>query len=101
MLGKLTARNGIAYTGAPDHVRLISNRLRDGLSEVDLRSIIAYCAVELEWADQPEMAKYLRPETLFGPKTYTRYLDAARKFMADSGEVLEPIVPLVGEEAAS
>jgi uncharacterized phage protein (TIGR02220 family) len=101
VLEKLSARNGISYTGAPDHVRLIANRLRDGLTELDLRSIVAHCAVDLEWAEKPEMAKYLRPETLFGPKTYTRYLDPARKFMADTGEVLKPIVPVEGEEAAS
>lgn len=102
LLEKLGERNGISYTGAPDHVRLIANRLRDGLTELDLRSIIAHCAVDLEWAEPGhEMAKYLRPETLFGPKTYTRYLDPARKFMADTGEVLKPIVPVEGEEAAS
>jgi uncharacterized phage protein (TIGR02220 family) len=78
VLEKLSARNGVRYSGARDHVQSIVGRLRDGLTEMDLRKVIAYCAVELKWAEKPDMAPYLRPETLFGPKTIAKYLDPAR-----------------------
>lgn len=82
VLEKLGARNGVKYTGSPQHLRLIANQLRAGVSEMELRAVIGYCAIELEWADKPEMAKYLRPETLFGPQTIARYLDPARTWFA-------------------
>lgn len=80
VLEKLSARSKIKYRGSDEHKRLIISRLRDGASESDLRAVVGYCAVELEWASKPEMARYLRPETLFGPKTIERYLDAARNW---------------------
>ena len=84
VLGKLGSHTGIAYSGASEHVRLIVGQIRDGLSERDLRAIVGYCALPggLNWAEKPDLAKYLRPETLFGPRTVARYLDAARAWAA-------------------
>jgi uncharacterized phage protein (TIGR02220 family) len=82
ILGKLTERNGIRYSGTTEHIRLIVAQLRNGVDEMHLRYVIGYCAAELEWASDPEMAKYLRPETLFGPKTLSKYLDAALTWVA-------------------
>ncbi len=78
VLGKLSSRNGVRYTGSDEHVGLIVRHLRSGVSELELRYVVGYCAAELEWADDADMAKYLRPETLFGPKTISKYLDPAR-----------------------
>lgn len=77
VLSKLSERNGVRYSGTDEHIRLITNRLRDGIEEMHLRYVIAYCAAELDWTNKPEMANYLRPETLFGPKTIAKYLDPA------------------------
>lgn len=82
VLGKLTARNGVAYQGSKEHTRLIVARLREGYSEMDLRGVIGYCATELGWRDKPDMLPYLRPETLFGPETFTRYVEPARAWLA-------------------
>jgi uncharacterized phage protein (TIGR02220 family) len=89
VLDKLSGRNGVQYTGSSEHVRLISNQLRNGVTEADLRKVIGYCAIELEWADKPEMDVYLRPETLFGPKTIAKYLDPARTWFDKQGLELE------------
>ena len=78
VLDKLTAQNGVRYSGTAEHTRLIVAQLRAGVSEMDLRAVIGYCALELDWKADPDMAKYLRPETLFGPRTIARYLDPAR-----------------------
>jgi uncharacterized phage protein (TIGR02220 family) len=88
VLGKLTGHNGVRYSGTPAHTRLIVSRLREGLSEMDLRVVVYYCAVAkgMEWATSPEMVRFLRPETLFGPNTIARYLDAARSWYATLGK---------------
>ena len=59
---------------------MISSLLTRGLTEMDLRSIAAYCGHETGkgWANKPEMAEYLRPETLYGPDKHESYLDPAR-----------------------
>lgn len=80
VLEKLGAQNGVAYTNSPAHIRLIVGRLREGATELDLRAIVGFCASN--WKGKPEMAEYLRPETLFGPKTITKYLDPARSWAA-------------------
>lgn len=87
MLGVLTKYSGVVYQlergGAPtESVLLVAHRMRDGLTELDLRSIVAYCghASGQGWADKPEMRPYLRPATLFGPKTHAKYLDPARSW---------------------
>lgn len=82
VLAKLSERNGIAYSGTNEHIGLISRHLRSGVAEMDLRYVVAYCAAELGWAAKPDMAPYLRPETLFGPKTLSKYLDAARTWVS-------------------
>ncbi len=84
ILEKLGNHTDTRYSGTDDHTRLIVARLRDGLTELDLRKIIAYCAhpTGMGWLDKPDQIKYLRPETLFGPKTYSRYLDPARSWYA-------------------
>jgi uncharacterized phage protein (TIGR02220 family) len=73
----LSKHSGIAYRGSEAHVALILGRLRAGASELELRKVAWYCAAKLGWKDKPEMRSYLRPETLFGPKSIERYLDAA------------------------
>lgn len=82
VLGKLGDRNGTAYEGCDEHVRLIVEQLRRGRTEMDLRKVIAYCAEVKRWEDDPEWRHCLNPATLFGPKNITRYLDEARSWAA-------------------
>ena len=93
VLEKLSAQNRVNYTGTDEHIRLIVNQLRAGRSEMDLRAVIGYCAVELDWKSKPEMAAYLRPETLFGPKTIARYLDPALTWFKALPEDRRPHAP--------
>ena len=80
VLEKLGVVSGVSFRGADAHVRLIVGRLRDGVSELELRAVIAYC--DETWEGKPEMRRYLRPETLFGPTTIAKYLDPARSRFA-------------------
>jgi len=88
VLERLGARNGVSYTGSDAHVRLIVNRLRDGVTELELRAVVSYCASPkasggLGWEGNDTMHAHLCPETLFGPNTHTRYLDPARTWARD------------------
>lgn len=101
VLERIGSHNGVRYSGTDKHVGLVAARIRDGLDEADLRAIVAYCANK--WADKPDMLEYLRPETLFGPDSHTKYLDAARSaFAADIAEFrakqsAQPTLTLVPE----
>jgi len=89
VLGKITERTGVGYGRDKNHLALIAARLRDGVSERDLRAVIAYCWDEsgLGWRSKTigesgeAMAQYLRPETLFGPKKISQYLPPARAWL--------------------
>lgn len=76
VLERLGSHNGVRYSGANEHVALVAARMRDGVDEAELRAIVVHCVNQ--WSDKPEMQEYLRPETLFGPKTHAKYLEPAR-----------------------
>lgn len=67
----------------PDtHEPLILARLREGKTADDLEAIARYCAVKLGWKSDAKMADYLRPPTLYGPQSITKYIDQAREYAA-------------------
>jgi len=78
VLHSLSRYNGVSYSGTLKHCSLICARLDEGLSALELRKVAWYCAVVLGWKSDAKMFPYLRPETLYGPETISRYLDAAR-----------------------
>lgn len=80
VLDRLAERSGVNYRGSEKHTKLIVARLRQGVSEWDMRRVIGYCAEKLQWQGNPKMHHYLRPETMFGPETVEKYLDAARSW---------------------
>ena len=80
VLERLSSASGVAYRGSPPHVRLILARLREGVSELELRAVVRYC--DDQWQRKPEMRQYLRPETLFGTEKIHQYLDPARAWCA-------------------
>lgn len=83
VLAKLSEHNGIRYTVSDRHAALIATQLRRGVTELELRAVVAYCAVELGWKHDERMRQFLRPETLFGPETIAKYLDPARTTYAE------------------
>ena len=89
VMGKLSRESGVAYRAtSKTHGRLIVARLRDGVTEPELRAVIAYCASPKTeggkgWRGDPKMHEFLRPETLFGPEAIERYLAPARTWAAE------------------
>lgn len=88
VLDKLSRESGVEYrASSATHQRVVVARLREGVTENELRAVIVHCADPepggLGWRDNPKMRAFLRPETLFGPTTIERYLPPARKLLAD------------------
>lgn len=54
------------------NIKFITDRLKDGATESQCRQVIARQI--REWADKPEMHKYLRPETLFNETKFNSYV---------------------------
>lgn len=57
------------------HIQNINARIEEGHSLEDLKMVIE--SKKIEWGKDPNMAQYLRPQTLFGSK-FNGYLTAAK-----------------------
>lgn len=74
VINHLNSRAGTGYKPTTANTRkLVKTRLKEGFTVEDMKLVIdKKCA---EWLNNPEMAKFLRPETLFGNK-FEGYLNA-------------------------
>ncbi len=61
--------------------RIILARLKERFVIKDFKIVIN--AKFREWANNPDMAKYLTPETLFRPSKFAKYLDEAKTLRSD------------------
>ena len=63
----LNHKAGTKYNSAANNtIKLINARLKEGFTVDDFKKVIDYKVSE--WKDNPDMAKYLRPATLFSGK---------------------------------
>lgn len=94
MLNQIAGRS---FKPIDSHKRFIKGRIAEGFTLEDFRAVIEFKTAE--WKNDPEMARYLQPSTLFGNK-FDGYLQAARSkvkngddqildFLAESGIKLE------------
>nr|UVX84569.1 MAG: Replication initiator protein A (RepA) N-terminus [Bacteriophage sp.] len=74
IIGHLNQRAGTHYKASTASTRkLIKARLKEGFTVDEFKTVIdKKCA---DWLNNRDMAQYLRPETLFGPK-FESYLNA-------------------------
>lgn len=69
----LNSKAGVHYKhNANATKRVIDARLKEGYTPADFKAVIDKKVAE--WINNPEMSKYLRPTTLFGPK-FESYLN--------------------------
>lgn len=77
-LNQLSGRN---YRPAPSNIKLLRARLAEGYTAQEIADVIARkCA---EWIDDPKMAQFLRPATVFGDEKFNQYV----------GELGQPLPP--------
>ena len=68
-LNSLAGRN---YKPVPSNIKFLKARLAEGHTPQEIADVIARkCA---EWLDDPKMAQYLRPATLFNAEKFNQYV---------------------------
>jgi len=68
----LINRSGKKFKHVPANLNLITARLKEGNEESELLAVINYkCS---EWENDPKMAKYIRPATLFNAEKFNQYI---------------------------
>lgn len=68
----LNEKTGKHFTDTAANLTLVTARLREGFTPLQLRQVVAMKV--REWKTKPEMVGYLRPETLFGAKKFSSYV---------------------------
>ncbi|CAJ0699250.1 conserved phage C-terminal domain-containing protein [Ralstonia wenshanensis] len=72
VIGYLNAKAKSAFRCATTNVNLIRARLKSGATVEQCKAVVD--AKVAEWGANPEMRKFLRPETLFGATKFEQYL---------------------------
>ena len=72
ILGFLNRRTGHRYQPVEANLRMIMARLREGATITAIRAVIG--AKTDQWKDDPKMAEYLRPDTLFNATKFASYV---------------------------
>ena len=90
----LNAKTGSAYKASSKaNISVIRARLNDGYTVEDCKKVIDTKAGQ--WLTNPDMVKYLRPETLFRPSKFEGYLNECRGKPSIRGDS-----PPISEQAA-
>lgn len=71
IIAYLNDRSGHAFRAVESNLRLIRARLAEGATPDECRAVID--AKVLQWVNDPKMAEYLRPATLFNATNYANY----------------------------
>lgn len=74
----LNEKTGRAFHNTEANKKLIKARLNDGFTKQDFKLVIDYKA--MDWKDNQDMQKYLRPNTLFAPSHFDDYLNEAKEY---------------------
>ena len=90
----LNAKTGSAYKASSKaNISVIRARLNDGYTVEDCKKVIDTKASQ--WLTNPDMVKYLRPETLFRPSKFEGYINECRGKPTIRGDS-----PPISEQAA-
>lgn len=69
----LNKKAGRKFKHTETNITPIVARLKDGFTAKDIAQVIVYKVND--WNNDPQMSKYLRPETLFRPSKFEAYLN--------------------------
>ncbi|HEM3108771.1 TPA: phage replisome organizer N-terminal domain-containing protein [Streptococcus suis] len=73
----LNQETGHTYKFIATHTKFIQARYKDGYTLEDFKKVIDTKVAQ--WKNNTEMAKYLRPKTLFSPSNFDSYLNESPK----------------------
>ena len=72
ILNFLIKRSNKSFKHVPSNLKLITARLKEGHKICDLTAVIEMKVKE--WENDPKMAKYIRPATLFNAEKFNQYV---------------------------
>lgn len=78
VIDHMNQTTGSRYQKKPTSKKPINGRLSEGFTVEDLQLVVEF--KYQHWGDNPEMAQYLRPATLFGTDKFNGYLMAAKRW---------------------
>ncbi|AZR98213.1 phage replisome organizer N-terminal domain-containing protein [Streptococcus suis] len=85
----LNQETGHTYKFIATHTKFIQARYKDGYTLEDFKKVIDTKVAQ--WKNNTEMAKYLRPKTLFSPSNFDSYLNEAPKPIQVEQDNMEPL----------
>lgn len=87
----LNQETGHVYKFIATHTKFIQARYKDGYTLEDFKKVIDTKVAQ--WKNNTEMAKYLRPKTLFSPSNFDSYLNETPKQGQSSNNDNHPPLP--------
>ncbi|WP_155962586.1 phage replisome organizer N-terminal domain-containing protein [Streptococcus ruminantium] len=85
----LNQETGHTYKFIATHTKFIKARYKDGYTLEDFKKVIDTKVAQ--WKNNTEMAKYLRPKTLFSPSNFDSYLNEVPKRVQTEQDNIEPL----------
>ncbi|MGQ7424385.1 phage replisome organizer N-terminal domain-containing protein [Streptococcus suis] len=85
----LNQETGHTYKFIATHTKFIQARYKDGYTLEDFKKVIDTKVAQ--WKNNTEMAKYLRPKTLFSPSNFDSYLNEVPKHIQTEQDNIEPL----------
>ncbi|CYW89105.1 dnaD and phage-associated domain-containing protein [Streptococcus suis] len=85
----LNQETGHTYKFIATHTKFIQARYKDGYTLEDFKKVIDTKVAQ--WKNNTEMAKYLRPKTLFSPSNFDSYLNEAPKPIQAEQDNMDPL----------
>ncbi|WP_156009637.1 phage replisome organizer N-terminal domain-containing protein [Streptococcus ruminantium] len=85
----LNQETGHTYKFIATHTKFIQARYKDGYTLEDFKKVIDTKVAQ--WKNNTEMAKYLRPKTLFSPSNFDSYLNEMPKRVQTEQDNIEPL----------
>ncbi|HEM5070364.1 TPA: phage replisome organizer N-terminal domain-containing protein [Streptococcus suis] len=85
----LNQETGHTYKFIATHTKFIHARYKDGYTLEDFKKVIDTKVAQ--WKNNTEMAKYLRPKTLFSPSNFDSYLNEVPKHIQTEQDNIEPL----------
>ncbi|HFI0164219.1 TPA: phage replisome organizer N-terminal domain-containing protein [Streptococcus suis] len=85
----LNQETGRTYKFIATHTKFIQARYKDGYTLEDFKKVIDTKVAQ--WKNNTEMAKYLRPKTLFSPSNFDSYFNEMPKRVQTEQDNIEPL----------
>ncbi|MEG3312967.1 phage replisome organizer N-terminal domain-containing protein [Streptococcus parasuis] len=85
----LNQETGHTYKFIATHTKFIQARYKDGYTLEDFKKVIDTKVAQ--WKNNTEMAKYLRPKTLFSPSNFDSYLNEVPKPIQVEQDNMDPL----------